>query len=201
MERSPSVQPPERDDPGTPGTDGERGRVLLALARESLHATLGRGVVQPRHLEDPPWLREPGASFVTLKLHGDLRGCIGTIEARRALVDDVAHNAYAAAYGDPRFPPVTPSERPRLQVEVSLLSPREPLAAESERDALAALRPGIDGLVLQYGAMGATFLPQVWESLPEPHEFLAQLRRKAGLPSNFWHPDVRLSRYTVEKFS
>jgi AmmeMemoRadiSam system protein A len=177
-------------------TADPRGPTLIAIARRAIDS---QSPIPAAGGE--AWLREPGASFVTLKLHGDLRGCIGSIEPRRALADDVSHNAYAAAYGDPRFPPVVPSERPRLGIEVSVLSAREPVAAESERDALARLRPGVDGIVLQYGACGATFLPQVWESLPEPAEFLEELRRKAGLPSGFWHPDLRLSRYTVEKFS
>ena len=177
--------------------DGSRGAVLIAIARQAIAAALPP---QDRAWNEP-WLREPGASFVTLKLDDELRGCIGSIEPRRALGDDVAHNGYAAAYRDPRFAAVDAGECARLQVEVSVLSPREPVAASSEREALAALRPGVDGLVLQYGAMGATFLPQVWESLPQPAEFLDHLRRKAGLPGGFWHPDLRLSRYTVEKYS
>ena len=173
-----------------------RGTALLAIARSSIAAA-----VPPLPASwNEPWLREPGATFVTLKLDGELRGCIGTIEPHRALGDDVAYNAYAAAYRDPRFPPVDAGERPCLDVEVSLLSPREPLAVKSEREAIAALRPGVDGVVLQYGAMGATFLPQVWESLPRADDFLAHLRRKAGLPPGFWHPDMQVARYTVEKF-
>jgi len=175
----------------------ERGAVLLAIARGSIE----RGGEAPSACAwDADWLREPGASFVTLRLDEELRGCIGTIDAHRALGDDVAWNARAAAYRDPRFPPVSAMERDRLQVEVSVLSRREPLATSSESDALAQLRPGIDGIALEYRGASATFLPQVWESLPEPGAFLEHLRRKAGLPGRFWHPDVRLSRYTVEKF-
>jgi AmmeMemoRadiSam system protein A len=176
----------------------DRGPVLLAIARASIE----RGGEAPTVIAwEASWLRVPGASFVTLRLDGELRGCIGTIDAHRALGDDVAWNARAAAYRDPRFPPVGAGELPRLQVEVSVLSAREPLPTVSESDALAKLRPGIDGIALEYGAMSATFLPQVWESLPEPDAFLEHLRRKAGLPARFWHPDVRLSRYTVEKFA
>ena len=177
--------------------DAARGAALIAIARQAIAAA----APPPPGAWNEPWLRAPGASFVTLQLDGDLRGCIGSIEPRRALGDDVANNGHAAAYRDPRFMPVSASERPRLKVEVSVLSPREPVAASSEREALAALRPGVDGIVLQYGGMGATFLPQVWESLPEPAEFLEHLRRKAGLPGGFWHPDLRLSRYTVDKYS
>jgi AmmeMemoRadiSam system protein A len=173
------------------------GAALIALARHAIMA----GTPPEAGAWNEPWLREPGASFVTLKMHGELRGCIGSIEARRALGDDVAHNAFAAAYRDPRFPPVDALERSRLQVEVSVLSPPTPLDASSEREALTALRPGVDGIVLEYHGQGATFLPQVWEALPEPEAFLAHLRRKAGLPGGFWHPDLRLSRYTVEKYS
>ena len=180
-----------------PEADG-RGPVLLGIARAAIEE--GEGPPPARSWEHE-WLRRPGASFVTLRLEGELRGCIGSVEARRLLGDDVAANARAAAYRDPRFPPVSPGEFPRLQVEVSVLSPREPLAVESEAQAMDLLRPGIDGVYLEYRDQAATFLPQVWENLPQPLEFLAELRRKAGLPPRFWHPDVRLSRYTVEKFT
>jgi hypothetical protein len=176
----------------------DRGPVLLAIARESIES--GHDApAQPHGSHE--WLREPGASFVTLRLDGELRGCIGSIDARRPLGEDVARNAQAAAYRDPRFPPVSAHELARLAVEVSVLSPREAMAARTESEALGQIRPGIDGLALEYGMVSATFLPQVWESLPEPEAFLDALRRKAGLPARFWHPDVRLSRYTVEKFA
>lgn len=179
--------------------DGDpRGPVLLGIARAAIGE--GQSVPAPRDWPED-WLKRPGASFVTLRLEGELRGCIGSIEPRRLLGDDVAANARAAAYRDPRFPPVSPDEYPRLQVEVSLLSPREPMPAASEADAVRQLRPGIDGLYLEYGEQSATFLPQVWENLPDPLAFLSELRRKAGLPARFWHPDIRLSRYTVEKFT
>jgi AmmeMemoRadiSam system protein A len=173
-----------------------RGAVLLRIARDAI-ADPG-GALELASEGD--WLREPGASFVTLRLEGALRGCIGSVEARRALGEDVAFNAHAAAYRDPRFAPVSAAERERLQVEVSVLSPREPLAVSSEAEALAKLRPGVDGVVLDFQDRRATFLPQVWEGLPDPVDFLGELRRKAGLPADFWHRDMRLSRYTVEKF-
>ena len=175
-----------------------RGPVLLAIARESISQGSAPLPPAPWH-ED--WLRAPGASFVTIRLDGELRGCIGTIDAHRPLGDDVARNARSAAYRDPRFPPVSAEELPRLQLEVSVLTPREPLPVASESDALAKLRPGVDGIALEYNGASATFLPQVWESLPEPEAFLDALRRKAGLPARFWHPDMRLSRYTVEKYA
>lgn len=175
----------------------ERGQVLVAIARESIERG---GAIEVHARWSEAWLREPGASFVTLKLDGELRGCIGSIEARRALGEDVARNAHAAAYRDPRFPAVTRQEVLRLAVEVSVLSEREPLTAADELDALSRLRPGIDGIYLEYEGLSSTFLPQVWESLPAPEDFLGELKRKAGLPRGFWHPGMRLSRYTVEKF-
>jgi AmmeMemoRadiSam system protein A len=177
--------------------EANRGAVLLAIAREAIEEQLG-GV--PRPPCDEPWLREPAATFVTLRRGGDLRGCVGSIDARRALGDDVAHNALAAAFRDPRFPPLSRAELDGLEVEVSVLSPRHALAAASEAEAAAQLRPGIDGVYLEYGGTSATFLPQVWEQIPDPLAFLAELRRKAELPRRFWHPELRLTRYTVEKF-
>jgi AmmeMemoRadiSam system protein A len=175
----------------------ERGRILLGIARDSIADPSG-----PRapHSWEHAWLREQAATFVTLRdASGDLRGCIGTVDAHRSLGDDVAHNAHAAAYRDPRFAPVDARERSTLGVEVSVLSPRVALAASSEADAVAKLRPGEDGVVFEYHDLHATFLPQVWENLPDPLDFLSELRRKARLPPRFWHEDVRLWRYTVEK--
>ena len=174
-----------------------RGATLLAIARAAIERP-GEPGIEASWPDD--WLRHPGASFVTLHLGGELRGCIGSIEAHRPLGEDVVRNARAAAFRDPRFPPVSTDEIPNLQVEVSVLSPREALPATTEGDALSLIRPGIDGICLDYGELRSTFLPQVWESLPEPREFLCELKRKAGLPSTFWHPDLRLSRYTVDKF-
>ncbi len=175
----------------------QRSVVLLAIAREAIAAL--PDVPAPSRWPEQ-WLHERAASFVTLKLDGELRGCIGSIEAHRALGEDVHANARAAAYRDPRFPPVARHEVCALAVEVSVLSLREPMEAASERDALAALRPGIDGIVLEYDGRRATFLPQVWEGIPDPLDFLTQLRMKADLPARFWHPRLRLSRYTVEKY-
>jgi AmmeMemoRadiSam system protein A len=173
-----------------------RSRVLVSIARSAI----ARAALPEPMSWTEEWLRAPGASFATLRLEGELRGCIGTIDPRRALGDDVAHNAYAAAYRDPRFPPVAPGEMPLLQVEVSVLSAREPLAVASESEAIGEIRPGLDGIYLEYGHLSSTFLPQVWESLPDPREFLGELKRKAGLPRDFWDERVRLSRYTVEKY-
>jgi AmmeMemoRadiSam system protein A len=151
-------------------------------------------------LPRPPWLDEPAATFVTLSLHGRLRGCIGSLEAHRSLYDDVTHNACAAAFGDPRFPPLTPDELPAVSIEVSVLTAPQPLQFSNEAEALSRLRPGIDGVIFQYGRRRATFLPQVWSQHPDPREFMALLKQKAGLPAGLWADVVRLAVYQVEKF-
>lgn len=202
-----------------PATDppAARGRLLLALARQAIAESLGLpapdggggfqltggpSAGEPAGPDDPAsWLRAPGASFVTLMRGGRLRGCVGSIRARRPLGEDVRANARAAAFSDPRFPPLTEPEWPQIRVEVSLLTPPELLSpAPSEEAAAAALRPGLDGVVLEYGELGATFLPQVWMQLGEPRVFLAHLKHKAGLPRAFWSPEIRLLRYAVEKW-
>ncbi len=184
-------------EPDTDQPDAEKGATLLKLARSEIASKLGHTVELPA---PAGWLLEPGASFVTLTRQGDLRGCIGTLEAHRPLGVDVRENAVAAAFRDPRFAPLSRAEFDDIRVEVSLLSPTEALAVSDEASALAALRPHIDGVVFEYGHYRSTFLPQVWEQLPEPTEFLAHLKRKAGLSMDFWSESVRLSRYTVSKW-
>jgi AmmeMemoRadiSam system protein A len=178
------------------------GRALLQLARASLAEALGLEPAGSAAELAPwqTWLRAPGATFVTLRMDGSLRGCIGSVRAYRPLAEDVRENARAAAFSDYRFPPVTPAELPRLSLEVSLLSAPEPLAVASEEEAFATLRPGLDGVILECAGCRATFLPQVWEQLTAPRDFLAHLKRKAGLPRRFWSPEMRLWRYTVEKW-
>ena len=178
-----------------PSTDA--GHVLLRIARASIARALGRDMAAN---ESAPWLMETGACFVTLTQQGELRGCIGTLQAHRSLLADVQANAVAAAFRDPRFSPLSVRELDITAVEVSVLSPMRPLAFSSEADALAQLRPFVDGVVFEFGAHRSTFLPQVWEQLPEPDEFMANLKRKAGLPANFWATEVRLQRYTVDKW-
>ncbi|MBT8769081.1 AmmeMemoRadiSam system protein B [Metapseudomonas boanensis] len=175
----------------------DAGKTLLNVARDAISQHLGGPGRTP---PDQRWLHEPGASFVTLTHQGRLRGCIGTIEAHRRLIEDVQENAIAAATRDPRFDALTRDELARTRIEVSLLSATEVLAFTSERQALEQLRPGVDGIILEYGRARGTFLPQVWDSLPQPNEFLAMLKRKAGLPADFWHTDIRLARYTVNKW-
>jgi uncharacterized protein len=173
------------------------GQILLPIARASIARALGRDFAAS---ESAPWLMETGACFVTLTQQGELRGCIGTLQAHRPLLADVQVNAVAAAFRDPRFPPLSVRELDVTAVEVSLLSPMRPLAFSSQADALAQLRPFVDGVVLEFGAHRSTFLPQVWEQLPDPDEFMANLKRKAGLPASFWAAEVRLQRYTVDKW-
>jgi AmmeMemoRadiSam system protein A len=175
----------------------EKGRTLLAIARAAISSELGNTIAAD---ESAAWLQEPGACFITLMQHDELRGCIGSLEARRPLLDDVKDNARAAAFSDPRFEPLTKEELSNTDIEVSLLSPLQPMQFADEADALAQLRPNIDGVVFKHGHYRSTFLPQVWEQLPAPHEFMAHLKVKAGLPANFWANDVKLFRYSVHKF-
>jgi len=141
-----------------------------------------------------------GATFVTVYTAGALRGCVGSLSATRALDEDVRANAHAAAFRDPRFPPLTAIEFAATRFEVSLLGPASPLAAASEAQAIAALVPHHDGVTLCWRDYRATLLPQVWSSLPDPADFLRVLKRKAGLPANFWAPELRLERYAVTRF-
>ncbi|MBK7542672.1 MAG: AmmeMemoRadiSam system protein A [Candidatus Competibacteraceae bacterium] len=174
---------------------------LLEVARTSIRHGLEHGQALAVNPDDyPEALRPTRATFVTLETEGQLRGCIGTLAAHQPLVRDVAEHAHAAAFDDPRFPELTAKEFPRLDIHISVLSPPEPLQFESEDELLAQLRPGVDGLILQFRSHRATFLPAVWESLPAPYVFLAQLKQKAGLPLNFWSPDLRAERYTTEYF-
>lgn len=177
--------------------NADTGQVLLPIARAAIARKLGR---LHAAIEDAHWLRAPGACFITLRLHERLRGCIGTLRAHRPLLDDVKANALDAAFRDPRFKPLSAEELELIRVEVSLLSPLEPLSFVHERDALSQLRPHMDGIVFEYGHHHSTFLPQVWEDLPETDDFMAHLKRKAGLPPDFWDVEVKLARYTVSKW-
>lgn len=175
----------------------ELGTALLRLARGAIAQRLGRAAPPPDWL---PALGEPGATFVTLTREGALRGCIGSLEAHQPLQDDVRQNALAAAFRDPRFPPLAAAEYDAVRVEVSLLSVPQPLRFDDEADALGQLRPGIDGLILSCEGRRATFLPQVWEGLPDPARFLAHLKRKAGLAEDYWSAAMTLARYEVQKW-
>jgi len=176
----------------------QRGEVLLPIARAAIARVLN---VPHTADESAPWLAEHGACFVTLTQFGELRGCIGSLQAHQPLLADVKGNAVSAALQDPRFTPLSAEEFDITTVEISLLSSTQAMEVRDEADALAQLRPGVDGIVFEYGRYRSTFLPQVWESLAQPRDFLGMLRRKAGLPDDFWAAEVKLSRYTVTKWS
>ncbi|MGB9774955.1 MAG: AmmeMemoRadiSam system protein A [Anaerolineae bacterium] len=177
-------------------------RYLLTLARQSIARALeGQDLPEVDLSTLSEALRRPGASFVTLTLDGELRGCIGSIEPRRPLARDVQENAIAAAFHDPRFPPLSRRELDRTHIEISVLTVPQPLEYEGPADLLAKLRPEVDGVIIERGWHRATFLPQVWEKLPDPREFMAHLCLKAGLPADdYRRPGLRVYTYQVEKF-
>jgi AmmeMemoRadiSam system protein A len=173
------------------------GLALLTLARNAI----GRRFEQPpRSLMPHPELARQAASFVTLNQNGQLRGCIGSLEAYRSLASDVSENAHAAAFCDSRFTPLKKEELALIRIEVSLLETPTRFDFLDESDAIARLCPGIDGLILTHGSRRATFLPQVWEHLPDPRRFVEQLKLKAGLTADFWDEKITLARYGVQKW-
>lgn len=175
---------------------------LVALARQSIQQGLQTGRPLPCRVEDySPPLQALRATFVTLERGGQLRGCIGMLEAVRPMVIDVSENAFAAAFRDRRFPPLAASELADLDLHISVLSPAEAMAFDSEADLIAQLRPGIDGVILDEHGRRGTFLPSVWDDLAEPRQFLRHLKQKAGLPADYWSDTVRAYRYTTEMFS
>jgi AmmeMemoRadiSam system protein A len=178
------------------GIDGH-GLALAQWARDRLKQELGGPLAVP---PTGDWANEPGATFVTLRWRdGTLQGCIGSLEPRRSIVNDVAHNAIAAGLHDPRSNPVGLKDVDDLEVELSILSPLERITFADQPAALRAIRPGLDGIVFEHHGRRATFLPSMWPRLPEVREFLGELKEKAGFPHDFWDDDVRLYRYTVEK--
>jgi len=176
----------------------DQGNTLLKLARDAIAEHLGYTPIERLQAD---WLHQPGATFVTLTKNKELRGCIGSLEARLPLIEDVQNNAVAAAFHDPRFDPLTESEYAEISIEVSLLGTPEPLNFTYEDEALSQLVPDRDGVILEMGHHRATFLPQVWSQLPIPSEFLAHLKNKAGLPPDYWSDELHLSRYTVQKWT
>lgn len=176
--------------------------ILLKIARASIEHGLQTG--RPLSIDlnaYEPALTNQAASFVTLERHGQLRGCIGMLEAQRPLVQDIAENAFAAAFRDPRFPPLSAEEFKDLDLHISILSAAEAISFISEQDLISQLQPGIDGLILQDGYRRGTFLPSVWEQLPEPRQFLRHLKQKAGLPADYWSDKLKAYRYNTETFS
>ena len=195
------MEPMSSPDPVTGGgaLSSEHRGILLDLVSQSIAYGLRNGTqleIDASHYPDP--MKENRACFVTLKINGRLRGCIGSLEAIRPLVVDVVNNAYKAAFADPRFPPLTEGEFREVDSSLSVLDTPESLSFRSEEDLISRLRPGIDGLILKEGKQYGTFLPSLWETLKDPSEFLKELKRKAGLPLDYWSDSIRIQRYTVE---
>ena len=175
------------------------GETLLRLAAASIEHGLARGKPLSVDLADcPQTLRDNGACFVTLKRNGQLRGCVGSPRAYRPLIEDVADNGFAAAFRDSRFPKLKPDEKPELSLSISVLSPPAPMTFADEADLLQQIRPAVDGLIIEANGRRALFLPQVWETLPQPQAFLAQLKLKAGLSRDHWSTDFKAWRFTSE---
>lgn len=192
---------PEQDDQDPPLSLHERA-LLLRLAREALEQAICAGALLPLDLTHlPPPLQALGASFVTLTRCGELRGCIGALEPFRPLAEDVRQHTLAAALQDFRFPPVTPEELPEIQLEISRLTQPRPLEYSCPEELLSRLRPGVDGVVIRDGPFRATFLPQVWEKLPDSKRFLRHLCVKMGAPPDLWKiKKLEILTYQVEEF-
>jgi len=186
------------DDQLTP----EERSLLLKLARQALQAAVCGNLLPPLDLQTlPPHLQAPGASFVTLTEKGELRGCIGRLEPDDPLAEDVRLHAVAAALQDYRFPSVRPEELAEIEIEISRLTLPKDLSYGSPQDLLEKLRPGVDGVTLRDGFYRATFLPQVWEKLPDPETFLSHLCEKMGAPVDLWrHKKIKVQVYQVEEF-
>lgn len=176
----------------------KRGNELLMIARGAIAAECG----QPMDLEiSHPSLAVKAASFVTLQLNNQLRGCIGTIDPHRSLLHDVRGNAIDAAFNDPRFAPVTLEELKKITIEVSVLTPRVLLQYDSSFDLYSQIKPGVDGIYIEYQNLRGTFLPQVWNQLPDKDQFFRHLKAKAGMSPDFWSNDIKVFRYRVQKWS
>lgn len=185
---------PERED--LSGTE------LLRLARGSIEHGLEHNEPLPVNRGGlPVRLSEPAATFTTLHAAGELRGCCGILEAVRPLAEDVTHSAFQAAFRDPRFDPVGQDELATILLEVSVLSPLEPFPVRHEADLLDQLQPGTDGLVIVADGRRATFLPQVWDTLPEPRRFLAALKSKCGLEHDYWSDRLEFLRYRTASYA
>ncbi len=174
-----------------------KGNILLPIARTAIAETFGLSCDAN---EDVIWLQDKAACFVTLMQKDQLRGCIGTLEAHRPLLEDLKHNARAAAFHDTRFSPLVREELNNTEIEISLLSSMSSLTFLNEQEALAQLAPGIDGVLFEYGNYRSTFLPQVWDQLPATDDFIAHLKVKAGLAADFWADEIKLSIYSVSKW-
>jgi AmmeMemoRadiSam system protein A len=182
-----------------PGEFGPYEQTLLEVARTSIENGLRTGQALEVNPSDfAPALRSLRASFVTLHIERALHGCMGSLEAKQPLVTDVAANAFGAAFRDPRFEAISEHQLELLTLHVSVLSPLERLDVDSEASLITQVRPKIDGVLLREGAKLGTFLPGVWESIPDPRTFLRELKRKAGLPADYWSNTLEVYRYTTE---
>ncbi len=173
--------------------------ILIQQASSSIQYGLKHGhidTIDPQQFPQP--LQEIRSCFVTLEINGKLRGCIGMLEATRPLITDVHQNSYAAAFSDPRFPALQEKEFPLIEIHISILGTPEPMLFKSEEDLITQIQPGIDGLILEAEGRRGTFLPSVWESLPDTEGFLTHLKMKAGLPNNYWSDQVKMWKYTTE---
>lgn len=180
----------------------EQREILLDLARQALIEGVKGKPFLPINLNDyPPQLIQPGATFVTLTIKGELRGCIGSLEAKRPLIEDVRYHAVAAALEDFRFPPVDSKEIPSISIEISRLTHPKQVYYDNPDELLIKLRPGVDGVILMEGIRRATFLPQVWDKVPDAETFLSMLSRKMGQTPDYWRADtVQVFTYQVEEF-
>jgi AmmeMemoRadiSam system protein A len=184
----------------------EQGQLLVKLARQILRERLGKQVPQSEIDSLNAALMEPCfqitcGTFVTLKIKGQLRGCIGNLTSNESLVTGIRRNAVNAAFHDPRFAPLSASELDRVEIEISILTEPKPLNYRDEGDLLKKLKPNIDGVTICLGHASATFLPQVWDQLPEPRDFLAHLCMKAGLAADAWkNRKLEVSTYQVQYF-
>ena len=197
-----STQALQQHAPDSARTDDAAGMELLRLARASIE----HGLVHERPLPVdyaglPQALANTAATFTTLRIQGRLRGCCGSLEAVRPLAEDVAHSAFRAAFRDVRFDPVGKHELEAIRLEVSVLSPLEPLPFSGEADLLLRLTPGVDGLVIIAEGRRATFLPTVWEMLPDPRQFLVALKSKCGLPEKYWSERLEFQRYRTTSYA
>ena len=179
----------------------ENRQILRELAYSSIRHGLEAGKALEIDISQyPAELQTKKATFVTLHRNTELRGCIGMLKPVRPLAEDIAYNAWAAAFTDNRFMPVKADELDELDIHISILGTPEAMEFTSEDDLLHQIRPGTDGLILEEGLKRGTFLPSVWESLTDAREFLNHLKLKAGLPAGYWSDSIKIQRYTVEEF-
>ena len=181
-------------------TEEQQNTLLETAALSIQHGLNHRAPLEIYAYQYEPALQEKRASFVTLEKYGELRGCIGMLKAIKPLIEDVASNAYSAAFNDPRFPSLIKSEFELLDIHISILTPPEAFPVLNEEELLDGLQPGEDGLILKDGFYQSTFLPSVWESLSQPKEFLDRLKQKAGLSTDYWSDTIQFQKYHTISF-